>query len=310
MKKPPRANASRTISQGTDAILTELHLPSERSTEPAAEPIGEIRFGSVLKEYRGRARLSQQALADIMGVSRNTVINWETDKNKPEYDVLPKLCSVLGLTLGTLFGMGSAERISPPEQRLLGNFRQLSPIGKNVVAKMTAAMLDEELRAKDSMLAASFRLFAEYDSAAAAGTGCEFSDHTPAPVVLRKNGRNDHADAVVRVSGDSMLPAYRDGDAVYFRYADAAESGADVVCSTNRGAIVKRVDDDGSLYSVNPALPFDMNTEADNVRIIGVVTGVVAPKDIPEQTDEALLRDIFHDELTAFREQYGLSEWE
>ncbi len=310
MKKASRMNVSRPVPQNADAILAELHLPSERGAVPAAEPVEEIRFGAVLREYRNRARLSQQALAEIMGVSRNTVINWETDKNKPEYDVLPKLCSVLGLTLGILFGPASAERLSPSEQRLLGNYRQLSPIGKNVVAKMTSAMLDEEFRAKDTLMAASFRLFAEYDSAAAAGSGCEFSDHAPSPVILRLNGRNDQADAVVRVAGDSMVPAYRNGDSVYFRYADAAESGADVVCATSRGAIVKRIGNDGSLYSVNPAFPFDMDTEADNVRIIGVVTGIVAPKDLPESADEPLLRDIFHDELAAFRKQYGMSEWE
>lgn len=308
MKKASRTQNSRSIPQEADALLAELHLPSESGTKPSAAPVGEIRFGSVLKEYRSRARFSQQALADIMGVSRNTVINWENDKNKPEYDVLPKLCSVLGLTLGTLFGTDSADRLSPPEQRLLGNFRQLSPIGKSVVAKMTAAMLDEEFRAKDMLMAASFRVFAEYDSAAAAESGCEFSDHAPAPLILRLNGRNDCADAVVHVSGDSMLPAYRDGDLLYFRYADTAEYGADVVCSMGRSAAVRRVGNDGRLYSVNSALPCDLNTEADNCRIIGIVTGIVAPKDIPEQADDALLRDIFHDELAAFREKYGLSD--
>ena len=146
-------NGSQSIPQDADALPAELRFPSEDRQVPVA-PVEEIRFGAVLKQYRNRAGLSQAELADIMGVSRNTVINWEADRNKPEFDMLPELCTVLGLTLGTLFGTDSADRLSPGEQRLISNYRRLSRIGKNVVAKMTAAMLDEELRAMDEVLAA------------------------------------------------------------------------------------------------------------------------------------------------------------
>ena len=111
-------------------------------------------LGAVLRDARRRQGISQKDLALRLHVTRNTVINWEADRNKPEFDMLPELCTVLGLTLGTLFGTDSADRLSPGEQRLIGNYRRLSRIGKNVVAKMTAAMLDEELRAMDEVLAA------------------------------------------------------------------------------------------------------------------------------------------------------------
>lgn len=269
-----------------------------------------IRFGATLKERRMKLRFSQQALAELMDVSRNTVINWEADRNKPEYDVLPRLCEVLDLSLGELFGTDYPEKADPQERRLLSTYRQLSPGGRRLAERVVSTMLDEELRRQDEELASSFRVFAEYYSAVAAGSGCEFGDRKPGPILLKKNGRNDRADAVVRVSGDSMEPVYRDGDLLYFRYADDAPAGADAVCSTGRGAIVKRVDDDGTLYSVNPARPFSMKTEGDNVRILGTVTGVVAPADEPDPKDAGLLREIFHDELQDFRKQYGLDEWE
>ncbi len=269
-----------------------------------------IRFGPVLKERRNRLRLSQQALAELMDVSRNTVINWEVDRSKPEYDVLPRLCAVLDLSLGELFGSDYPEHADEQERRLLNSFRQLSPVGKRTAERVLSVMLDEELRNRDEELAVSFRLFAEYYSPVAAGSGCEFGDRRPGPVFLRKNGRNDRADAVIRVSGDSMEPVYHDGDLLYFRYEDDAPPGSDAVCSTVRGAIVKRVDADGSLCSVNPARPFDMKTEGDSVRVLGIITGAVEPADRPEPQDLGLLREIFHDELKSFRDQYLLDEWD
>lgn len=49
-----------------------------------------------LREERG---LSQQKLADLVGVHKNTVINWETAANDPRASDLVKLASVLGCTI-------------------------------------------------------------------------------------------------------------------------------------------------------------------------------------------------------------------
>lgn len=40
-------------------------------------------FGKCVKEIRGKLKLSQQALADALGVSFSTVNRWENDKHKP-----------------------------------------------------------------------------------------------------------------------------------------------------------------------------------------------------------------------------------
>ena len=129
-------------------------------------------------------------------------------------------------------------------------------------------------------------------------------------MLLRRTTQNLHADALVTVSGDSMEPVYRDGDVLYFRYAQSAPAGADVVCSTIRGAVVKRVSREGGLFSVNPARPFTMTSEADNVRIIGVVTGLARESDAPGAAEEARLREVFGEQLRSFRRTYGLSELE
>src|SRR2546430_163423 len=41
-------------------------------------------FGELLGQFRTEARLSQQKLADKLGVSRGTIVNWERGDNLPK----------------------------------------------------------------------------------------------------------------------------------------------------------------------------------------------------------------------------------
>lgn len=335
-------------------------------------------FGGRIREARKQAGLSQHALAERLGVSRNTVVNWESGRCTTDYQTALAVCKVLGLSPAVLSGSASgvpagmqtgssgaghieprplpyplktgadliltpqpgaqhADELTADEQRLLQLYRQLSPDARLHGEKLLSALLPEDaapapaavtvtagaasagvnrdLRPAlgqtipDSVDGNLFRLFAEYPGTAAAGTGTEFADTRPEPLILRRNARNARADALVRVSGDSMEPVYHDGDYLYFRFSDTARSGADVVCSTIHGTIVKRMGADG-LFSVNPERPFRMKTEADNVRLLGVVTGPATPEDWPSPAERNVLHEQFHEEEKDFRRKYRLEDWE
>src|SRR5260370_11712930 len=56
-------------------------------------------FGELLQQFRKRERLSQKQLAELVGVSRESVSLWERGSYKPETDtVLYELVHVLDLT--------------------------------------------------------------------------------------------------------------------------------------------------------------------------------------------------------------------
>lgn len=55
-------------------------------------------------ELRRRDGLSQEALAEKIGVSRQAVSKWETGAATPELDKLRALCSCFGVTLDELTG--------------------------------------------------------------------------------------------------------------------------------------------------------------------------------------------------------------
>ena len=269
-----------------------------------------VKIGAILKEARNKAGLSQRELADMMEVSRNTVINWEADKNKPDYDTLPELCAVLGISVTDLFGVQKDTSLSPLEERLISNFRLLTPISRSVVDKMISAMLQEEMNARDKALKTQFRLFEEIPGSVAAGAGNYVPNEPPAYCFLRKNDRNAKADAIIRVSGRSMEPVYHDMDMVYIQYTTAADPGEDVVCSSTDGCVIKRVDDDHTLYSLNSALPYGMKSDDDHVQVFGRVLGIVSSSDQPEKEDAELLEDFFQDEIRDFRKEHHLRDWD
>jgi len=48
-------------------------------------------FGTKLHKLREKSRLSQQEVADFIGVSQNTYIRWESDLSTFKIEYLPKL---------------------------------------------------------------------------------------------------------------------------------------------------------------------------------------------------------------------------
>ncbi|OCL99548.1 hypothetical protein AAX29_00589 [Aliarcobacter thereius] len=58
-------------------------------------------FGNRLKKARTDKKLSQEALANLIGVSRNAITNYEKNSNTPTYENMKKLSSILGVNLGS-----------------------------------------------------------------------------------------------------------------------------------------------------------------------------------------------------------------
>lgn len=62
------------------------------------------RFQSPLVRFRILRGITQQQLADILGIDRKTVSNWETGKSVPTFTVpqIKKLLTALNITIGQL----------------------------------------------------------------------------------------------------------------------------------------------------------------------------------------------------------------
>ena len=61
-------------------------------------------FAQKLKELRNRAGMSQEKLAERVGVSRQAITKWETDKGAPEMENLLALSDLFGVSVDELLG--------------------------------------------------------------------------------------------------------------------------------------------------------------------------------------------------------------
>ena len=55
-------------------------------------------LGERLLGYRTNIGMSQEKLAEKIGISRQTISKWETNQSTPDFDKILPLCEVLGIT--------------------------------------------------------------------------------------------------------------------------------------------------------------------------------------------------------------------
>jgi len=60
-----------------------------------------------IRELRKKARLSQQSLADQIGVFRNTISNWETGYSQISLENAKNVAEYFGVTIDYLLGSES-----------------------------------------------------------------------------------------------------------------------------------------------------------------------------------------------------------
>ena len=61
-----------------------------------------MELGNQIKKYRKERSLSQDALAERIFVSRQTISNWENDKSYPDVNSLVLLCDAFEISLDQL----------------------------------------------------------------------------------------------------------------------------------------------------------------------------------------------------------------
>ena len=79
-----------------------------------------------LKEYRVKTpHLTQQKLADILGVSRSTVAMWENGKNEPDNVMLTRIAEYFHITTDELLGHSTKAQTDSSPVSILDKKKQL-----------------------------------------------------------------------------------------------------------------------------------------------------------------------------------------
>ena len=75
----------------------------------------ELTMGQRIAQQRKKLGLSQEALGDQMGVSRQAISKWEADGAVPEIDKLIALSKLFGVTVGCLLGLEEPQEVQTGE---------------------------------------------------------------------------------------------------------------------------------------------------------------------------------------------------
>lgn len=76
-------------------------------------------MGARIAQRRKEKSMTQEALAQVLGVSNQAVSKWESDICCPDIQLLPALCDALEMTLDALFGREASQPQPPFEPELL-----------------------------------------------------------------------------------------------------------------------------------------------------------------------------------------------
>lgn len=92
-----------------------------------------------LKEARLRSGLKQSDVAELLGVKKNTISNWENGKANPDIDSLIRLCEIYEVSCSTLLELSYGDTtdgtiiLSEFEKSLILKYRSSDSITKELV---------------------------------------------------------------------------------------------------------------------------------------------------------------------------------
>ena len=249
---------------------------SSRDGAPQETPI----VCEKIRYYRKLRGLEQKQLARQLGITPNTVTNWESGRARPDMQLLPRLCEALQVSFYDLFDVPNPFRpYTDDEVSLVEDYQALSKSLQVVAREMITGLRNaERIRAMSPLVRKT-----SFVRPLAAGIGdpTDFDDEGE-PIYLHKTSLTDQADYVFRVNGDSMLPKYQDGDHILVRKLDRATDlilGDIAAFMLDNELYIKQYQKDG-LHSLNQAYPVMPFSDYDRVFLIGKVIGILDEHEI------------------------------
>jgi transcriptional regulator with XRE-family HTH domain len=111
-----------------------------------------MNIGQIIKKLRSDRHLSQQQLADILGVHRKTIAFYEQNKSQPPADILQKMASIFEVSYDDLLsGKSDFPGVTVKDKTLIPTFQEidnLSEMSKDVVKTVVEGLVLRERQKK------------------------------------------------------------------------------------------------------------------------------------------------------------------
>ena len=157
-----------------------------------------IYFSEIFKQLRKEHDLTQEALADYLGVSFQAVSKWERGESYPDVETLPEIAGYFGISVDDLLGVNRAES----EKEILGIIEEYD--------NLTDEALKHEIIIKATeKFPNDFRLQLRLMGDLAFGyNGADYKEHLPKIKALYSNIQNNCRIDTIRICSKRYLAAY------------------------------------------------------------------------------------------------------
>lgn len=211
-------------------------------------------IGKRIKEARERLGMTQNELADLVGVTGSAITNYEKETSHPKEPIMYKLFDALQVDANYLFQdvvnvPKKMNDVTFSEFEHIKKYRDLDDHGKEIV---DIILEKEHERCKVAPAqSAPGRIIQYYHRLASAGNGQFVFDDLPADLIeIPDNPEYKDVKYAISVNGSSMEPLYHDGDILLVKPAEDVPVGKIGIFLVDGQSYVKKRGKD-KLISIN-----------------------------------------------------------
>lgn len=98
-----------------------------------------------IRSFREKKQLSQKEFALELGITGNSISNWESGRARPDIYLIPDICRILDISPYLLFGLEEPdENLTDIEKKHIQIYRNLSPGHKKFAERMLEMLSEVE----------------------------------------------------------------------------------------------------------------------------------------------------------------------
>ena len=154
----------RSFERSTPATGNIIDMNTGKPVEIPSIPI----LCERIRHYRLQMGIEQKELARRIGITGNSVCNWENGRGRPDVNLLPAICEALHITFYELFDVEDPTvQYTAGEQLLIDGYRQLSQGHRHAVSRL----VDTLLEVQEAESCPKIRKLTFFDRSLAAGSG-------------------------------------------------------------------------------------------------------------------------------------------
>ena len=223
-------------------------------------------FNEYINRRRKELGMTVDELVERSGLPKGTVSKITAGINtNPKLTTIEALCRALMISVDDAMGLAPAASIfSLGEIEHINKYRNLDKHGRTVMD----AILDIEYERCNPSFKVISRPF--YAVSVSAGFGNPLDEPPEEEIEMPDTPENRRGDYVVRVSGNSMTPAFKDGDLVLVEKNARVDEGDIGIFVLNGESYIKKQGID-ELISLNPDYPPKPYGPGDSILCCGKV---------------------------------------